>query len=86
MTIMPTFLSALNCQHQLVIYEVILQTERLVSKHSAKMKAPGFDAVVELLEKVINSMDIVSDQLKPEVVSHLHKIVSHFEALSVNEK
>ena len=41
MTIMPTFRSALDCKHQNVLFEVILQTERMVTKHSTKMKAPG---------------------------------------------
>ena len=34
MTIIPTFLSAIDCKHQLVLYEVVLQTERLVTKVS----------------------------------------------------
>ena len=53
MTIMPTFINALDCGHQLVLYEILLQTERLVSKHSNKMKAPGCDAVVTMLEKLL---------------------------------
>ena len=87
MTIMPTFIGALNCPHQLVLYEVILQTERLISKHSAKMKAPGFDAVVEVLERVIQLIpQVVGNQLKPEILSHLHSIVTIFETLSMNDR
>jgi hypothetical protein len=88
MTIMPTFRSALDCKHQLVLFEVILQTERMVTKHSSKMKAPGYDAVVSLLERIIHMMPEVvkTDKLRQEILSHLSNIVAFFEKLSMADR
>ena len=86
MTIMPTFNNALDCGHQLVLYEVLLQTERLVSKHSNKMKAPGCDAVVSMLEKLLLMLKTVDANLRPEVLKHLHNIVTTLEKLSMNDR
>ena len=75
MTIMPTFINALDCAHQLVLYEVLLQTERLVSKHSNKMKAPGCDAVVSMLEKLLLMLKTVDPQTDVNSASRPNKQV-----------
>lgn len=87
MTILPTFHSATECKHQLVLYEVILQTERLVTKHSHRLRAPGCDAVVLLTEQVVTlSANHVDDILRPEVLAHVHNIITCFENLSTSER
>lgn len=87
MTILPTFESAMDCKHHIVLYEVILQTERLVSKHSQRLRAPGSDAVVILLEKVLRLVpELVQVHLRPEIMSHVHNIITSFESLVSNDR
>ena len=59
-----------------------------MAKHSAKMKAPGYDAVVGLIERILLLIpEVVQDsRLKPEILNHLHNIVSIFEKLSINDR
>ena len=51
------------------------------------MKAPGYDTVVGLLEKIIQMVpSVVEAKLRPEVEDHLHNIVSFFEKLSMTDR
>ena len=88
MTILPTFESALECQHHLVIYEVVLQTERFVTKTpSSKLRALGSDAVVRLLEDAIQLVpDHVPAKFQAEILSHVHNVISVLEVLAKENK
>ena len=88
MTIIPIFESAgLQCRHKLVIFEVILQTERLVVKHYQKLKAPGCDAIVQLTETVINLIpSVIDSEMRPEITTHVNNIITTLEKLSIHDR
>jgi hypothetical protein len=52
------------------------------------MKAPGYDAVVSLLERIIHMMPEVvkTDKLRQEILSHLSNRVAFFEKLSMADR
>ncbi len=88
MTILPTLESALKCQHYLVIYEVVLQTERFVTKTpSSKLRALGSDAVVSLLESSLNLIpEHVPAKFQSEILSHVHNVINILEVLAKDNK
>ena len=56
MTILPSFVEALRCDHYLVTYEVALQLERLVVKKGDTLRAPGCDCALDLIEALMESI------------------------------
>ena len=56
MTILPSFVEALRCDHYLVTYEVALQLERLVVKKGDTLRAPGCDCALDLVEALMESI------------------------------
>ena len=72
-----------------MLYEIILQIERLVVKHFQRLKAPGCDAVVQLTMSVVRLIPEVIDaklSLRPEIVSHINNLITVFEKLSTNDR
>ena len=87
MTILPTFESALECKHQLVLYEIILQSERLVAKHYHRLRAPGCDSVVKLTQSVVRLIpEVVDVRLRPELITHINSLIDILEKLSIRDR
>ena len=87
MTILPTFESALECKHQLVLYEIILQSERLVGKHYQKLRAPGCDSVVKLTQSVVRLIpEVVDVRMRPELMTHINNLIDILEKLSIRDR
>jgi len=101
MTILPTFLNAaLVCTHHLVIYEMTLQTERLVTKYGHVLRATGCDAVLALVQVLLQvipaatavaaadngSLQQQQSQLQINMTAHVHNIITCLESLAAEKK
>ncbi|TRY76727.1 hypothetical protein TCAL_07432 [Tigriopus californicus] len=82
MTILPSFIQALNCQHQVVTYEVTLQLERLIIERGETLRAPGCDCALDLIEAIlVATPKHAEDSMKKEIFKHIHDTLNSFENL-----
>ena len=56
MTVLPVICTALSTSHQLVLYEVVVQVERLVTKHQETITAPSWEEAVSVLELLVTRL------------------------------
>ena len=52
-SVLPSFNHALQCNHPIVVYEVILAIQRLVNKYGNELQEPSWSMILEIIEKVI---------------------------------
>lgn len=82
MTILPTFVIALNCEHHIVTYEVTLQLENLVTRRGETLRAPGSDSALELIRALLEIIPRHSDPtIRAEILRHVHISITEIERL-----
>ena len=89
MTILPTFVEALNFDHPLVIFEVITQLSTLVDKSCYDLRATGTDAVLSLVEMLLIAIPekVQRDAtMKGNMLTSVHNIISTFEKLILENR
>jgi len=83
MTVLPVFCTALDTPHQLVLYEVVVQVERLVTKHQETITAPSWEEAVSVLELLVTRLGILEDNMKQLVHDHLQTTIGQLEQLAM---
>jgi len=85
MTVLPVFCTALDTPHQLVLYEVVVQVERLVTKHQETITAPSWEEAVSVLELLVTRLGILDDDMKQLVHDHLQATIGQLEQLAMTD-
>ena len=76
MAVLPVFCTALdNVSHQLVLYEVVIQVERLVTSLQDTITAPSWEEAVSVLEMLVTKLAILDSNTKQSVHEHLQVIL-----------
>ena len=72
MAVLPVFCTALQTRpHQLIVYEVVLQLERLVTRTEDTMSAPSWEEAVTVLELLVTKLNVLDSKHKTTVHEHL---------------
>ena len=75
MAVLPVFSIALETvNHQLILYEVVLQVEKLVCHQQADITAPSWEEAVSVLELLATKLSILDSKHKQLVCDHLQVI------------
>ena len=85
MTVLPVICTALSTSHQLVLYEVVVQVERLVTKHQETITAPSWEEAVSVLELLVTRLGILEDNMKQLVHDHLQATIGQLEQLAMTD-
>lgn len=80
-SVLPSFLHALNCDHPLVVYEVMLSVQGLVNRCGVELHDPAWDIILAIIEAVIQHIESASHSINSPVASHLHETIGNMEKL-----
>ena len=86
MTVLPVFLVALRDAHPLVVYEMALQMESLITRQGATLNAPGWEEVVNVLEALVVKHVVCDPSLRPTVAHHLQNAVVALDSLALTKQ
>ena len=82
MAVLPVFCTALATSHQLVLYEVVTQVERLVTQHQDNIKAPSWEEALTVLELLVTKLGLLDAKHKEVVHQHLQATIGQMEKLA----
>lgn len=81
-SVLPSFLRALESNHSVVTYEVMLSIQRLVNKYGVELQEPAWDLVLSILEAIVKYTEINSHTNQMALIeNHLHDTISTIEQL-----
>ncbi|PSN43169.1 hypothetical protein C0J52_09893 [Blattella germanica] len=81
-SILPSFLRALESNHSVVTYEVMLSIQRLVNKYGLELQDPAWDLVLSIIEAIIRYIETNNHTNQMSLIeSHLHDTMSTIEQL-----
>ncbi|KAJ4432765.1 hypothetical protein ANN_21404 [Periplaneta americana] len=79
-SVLPSFLRALESNHSVVTYEVMLSIQRLVNKYGLELQDPAWDLVLSIIEAIIRYIETNSQTNQMSLVeSHLHDTICTIE-------
>ena len=87
MAVLPVFCTALDNSnhHQLILYEVVIQVERLVTQHQDTITAPSWEEAVSVLELLVTKLSKVDNKHKQSVHEHLQATIGQLERLAMTD-
>uniref|UniRef100_A0A0K8TBU2 Tuberin n=1 Tax=Lygus hesperus TaxID=30085 RepID=A0A0K8TBU2_LYGHE len=80
--VLPAYITALRCQHNLVMYEVILGLQRLVSSQGNYLLNPSWSLIIQIISMVLEHIDHSERCDAVNILSRqLHETLSSIEDL-----
>ncbi|KAK0095925.1 hypothetical protein PV326_007052 [Microctonus aethiopoides] len=80
-SVLPSFIQALKCNHPIVMYEVTLSIQRLVNKFGVELQEPAWSVVLDIIENVITHIETSNQPASKQVSSCLHETLNSVENL-----
>ncbi|XP_066593113.1 tuberin [Prorops nasuta] len=80
-SVLPSFYQALQCNHPIVMYEVILSIQRLVNKFGAELHEPAWSIILDIIKKIIAHSETSNQAASKQVSVNLHETISSIENL-----
>ncbi|XP_015113598.1 tuberin [Diachasma alloeum] len=80
-SVLPSFIQALKCNHPIVMYEVTLSIQRLVNKFGPDLQEPTWGVVLDIIEQVIAHTETSNQPATKQVSSSLHETINSIENL-----
>ncbi|XP_068103396.1 tuberin [Hyperolius riggenbachi] len=77
-SVLPSFLKALNCPNAVVSYEIVLSMTRLVKKYGRELQATTWDVLLEVIERLFQQLQILRN---PELKAAVHNLLTAVEEL-----
>lgn len=71
----------MQCNHTLVVYEITLSVQRLVSKYGLELQDPAWDVVLSILEAITRHVEDKEQSAVAPVLSKLHETLCTVEKL-----
>ena len=86
MAVLPVFCTALDTNpHQLILYEVVLQLERLVTSTEDTITAPSWEEAVSVLELLVTKISVLDSEHSSAVHHHLQATIGQLEKLAMTD-
>ncbi|XP_076345380.1 TSC complex subunit tuberin isoform X3 [Tachypleus tridentatus] len=80
--VLPSFLKALDCEHNVVAYEVVLAIHRLVQKYNSDLHVVSWNLILNIIEKLAALPEVSRPSFPPSnCVTTLHNLISTVEQL-----
>ncbi|XP_056391557.1 tuberin isoform X4 [Hyla sarda] len=77
-SVLPSFIKAMNCPNAVVSYEIVLSITRLVKKYGREVQAVTWDVVLDIVERLLQQLQVLrSSELKAAV----HNLLTAIEEL-----
>ncbi|XP_076652775.1 TSC complex subunit tuberin isoform X1 [Halictus rubicundus] len=80
-SVLPSFYQALKCNHPIVMYEVTLSIQRLVTKYGAELWDPTWSIILDIIEEVISHTETSNQPATRQVSMSLHETINSIENL-----
>ncbi|XP_063790963.1 tuberin isoform X2 [Pseudophryne corroboree] len=77
-SVLPSFLKAMNCPNAVVSYEIVLSITRLLKKYGRELQAVTWDVLLDIIERLFQQLQVLrSHELKAAV----HNLLTAAEEL-----
>ncbi|KAH0546382.1 tuberin [Cotesia glomerata] len=80
-SVLPSFIQALKCNHPIVMYEVTLAVQRLVIKYGSTLLEPTWSVVLDIIQHVILHIETSNQPATQQVSESLHDTLNGIENL-----
>ena len=83
-TVLLCFLEVLKCNEQIIVFEIVLSVQKLLSRHGAELYEPVWDTVMSIIEIVlvqINEKPNENRKLYDEISKNIFECVSEIDNL-----
>ncbi|KAM3917112.1 tuberin isoform 2-T2 [Leptodactylus fuscus] len=77
-SVLPSFLKALNCPNAVVSYEIVLSITRLVKKYGRDLQAVTWDVVLDIVARLFQQLKVLRSQ---ELKTAVHNLLTAIEEL-----
>ncbi|XP_044160147.1 tuberin isoform X2 [Bufo gargarizans] len=77
-SVLPSFLKAMNCPNAVVSYEIVLSIIRLIKKYGREVQAVTWDVVLDIVERLFQQFQVLRSQ---ELKAAVHNLLTAVEEL-----
>ncbi|XP_041433937.1 tuberin isoform X1 [Xenopus laevis] len=77
-SVLPSFLKAMNCNDAVVSYEIVLSVTRLIKKYGKDVQAATWDVLLDIIERLFQQLQVLRSQ---ELKAAVHKLLTTIEEL-----
>ncbi|XP_075686669.1 tuberin isoform X2 [Rhinoderma darwinii] len=77
-SVLPSFIKAMNCPNAVVSYEIILSITRLIKKYGRELQAVTWDVVLDIVERLFQQLQMLRS---PELRAAVHNLLTSVEEL-----
>ncbi|XP_018417160.1 PREDICTED: tuberin isoform X2 [Nanorana parkeri] len=77
-SVLPSFLKAMNCPNAVVSYEIVLSITRLIKKYGREVQAATWDVLLAIIEKLFQQLQVLRSQ---ELKTAVHNLLTAVEEL-----
>ncbi|CAH2307446.1 tuberin isoform X1 [Pelobates cultripes] len=78
LSILPSFMKAMNCPNVVVSYEIVLSITRLIKKFGTQVQAVSWDPVMDVIERLFQQLSALRSH---ELKSAVHNLLTLVEEL-----
>lgn len=77
----------MNCNHPMVMYEVMLSIQRLVNKYGGDLQEPAWSIVLDIVEEVItHTGEHFGHWLKNNIILSFYNLASLFQNRAISQQ
>ncbi|XP_040212417.1 tuberin isoform X3 [Rana temporaria] len=77
-SVLPSFLKAMNCPNAVVSYEIVLSITRLIKKYGRELQASTWDVLLAVIERLFQQLQVLRS---PELKAAMHNLLTGVEEL-----
>ncbi|KAE8579001.1 hypothetical protein XENTR_v10023871 [Xenopus tropicalis] len=77
-SVLPSFLKAMNCNNAVVSYEIVLSVTRLIKKYGKDVQAATWDVLLDIIERLFQQLQVLRSQ---ELKAAVHNLMTTTEEL-----
>ncbi|CAH1794876.1 unnamed protein product [Owenia fusiformis] len=84
-SVLPSFLKSMDSKHDVVAYEVVLSTQRLVKKYGKDLPYGTWDQIFEIVKSLIQHVED-NPSCESTIIENLHEVITGIEELFENNQ
>ncbi|XP_073414500.1 tuberin isoform X5 [Dendrobates tinctorius] len=77
-SVLPSFIKAMNCPNAVVSYEIVLSITRLIKKYGREVQAVTWDVVLDIVQRLFQQLQVLWSQ---ELRAAVHNLLTAIEEL-----
>ncbi|KAG8557408.1 hypothetical protein GDO81_016628 [Engystomops pustulosus] len=77
-SVLPSFIKAMNYPNAVVSYEIVLSIKRLIKKYGRELQAVAWDIVLDIVERLLQQLQLLRSS---ELKAAIHNVLSAVEEL-----